>query len=306
MSLEQYRRPRMVVLHARSTAYEAARAMADNHIGAIIVTAEQRVTGIVTDRDLALEIAAGGLDPRTTLLRDVMSDEVATLEITASLPDVIKTMIAHSCRRVPLTEDGRVVGIVTLDDLILDDAIHLQTARSIIVAQLETQARFKEGGAVHPTEPARPDPGGRIRAQMRRKARAENTYGRLLRVVETHTGLKARARAETALLIVLGAVCRRLTPEEARHFISQLPSKLHPDLEKSLEGPDRHVTTTVIQEELARTLALSPDDAADVLYSTCEVVADSISAGEIEDVRGQLPGAMKSLFPEFRPLRAAG
>jgi uncharacterized protein (DUF2267 family) len=277
--------------------------MADNHIGAIVVTEEQRVAGIVTDRDLALEIAAGGLDPRTTLLRDVMSDEVATLDITASLQDVVRTMIAHSCRRVPLTEQGRVVGIVTLDDLILDDAIHLQTARSIIVAQLEVEARFKEAGVPYPTEPARPGSGGRIRAQMRRKARAENTYGRLLHVVGAHTGLKTRQRAETALLVVLGAVCRRLMPEEAQHFISQLPSKLHPELEKSFQGPDRHVTTAVIQEELARVLSLGPDEAADVLYSICEVVAESISAGEIEDVRGQLPAAMKGLFPETRPFR---
>ncbi|MBS3652506.1 CBS domain-containing protein [Pseudaminobacter sp. 19-2017] len=68
MSVERFRRTRMVVLNPMSTAYQAARAMADNHIGAVLVSGPGGVAGIVTDRDLALAVLGGGLDPKTTPL----------------------------------------------------------------------------------------------------------------------------------------------------------------------------------------------------------------------------------------------
>lgn len=296
MSLDRYRRARIVVLHPRSSAHAAARAMADNHIGAILVAERQQMVGIVTDRDLALEIVAGGL-AHTTLVHDVMSDEVATVPVTASVEDVVRAMREHGCRRVPLVEDGKLVGLVTLDDLIVDGAIDVEAARSIIVAQLEAAARFKEEGAVHPEEPAQPEMAGRRhRSILRRKARAESAYARLLRAVETYSGLRTREQAELSLLIVLGMLCRRVTPDQARHLIAQLPSKLQPELERSLDGPDRHVTREAIEQELQR-LNVGEDSAALVLTAVCEALADCVTAGEIEAFRGQLPLDMKDLFP---------
>src|SRR6185369_6410248 len=134
MSLERYCRARLVVLHPYSSAHAAARAMADNHIGSILVAERQQLLGIVTDRDFALEIVAGDL-PHTTPVHDVMSDELATVPVTASIDEVVRTMREHRCRRVPIVEDGKLVGMVTLDDLIVDGAIDLAAAGSIIVAQ---------------------------------------------------------------------------------------------------------------------------------------------------------------------------
>jgi CBS domain-containing protein/uncharacterized protein (DUF2267 family) len=306
MSLEHYRRPRMIVLGLRSTAYEAARAMADNHVGAILVHENQRIAGVVTDRDVALEIVAGDLDGRSTTLRDIMSDEVAMLDIRASIEDAVRTMREHACRRVPVTENERPVGLVTLDDLLADEAIDAATAASIVKAQLEAAARFKPEGSLHPVEPARPEMASpaRARSLTRRKARADSAYGRLLHAVERHSGLQQRDRAELALELVLSALCRRVTPGEARHLIAQLPSKLHPALEKSLDGPDKRITTETIEADLSRELRLDRDAAELVLTSICEAVADSVSAGEIEEFRGQLPLGMKDLFPPS-PFRRA-
>ena len=302
MSLDRYRRPRMVVLNPRCTAYEAARAMVDNHIGAVLVGEDQHVTGILTDRDLALEIVAADLDPRGTYVRSIMSDEVACCDVNASVADVVQNMREHACRRVPLTENDRPVGIVTLDDLLINGDIDQATARAIVLSQLEIEARFKAEGVPFPTEPARREFfDGRVRARLRRKARAEHTYHRLLRAVERHTGLDSRNRAERALAVVLAGICRRLTPQEARHFIAQLPSMLHAELDAQMTGPDKSVTTESIERQLKLELGLAPDAAADVLYSVCEAVADSVSEGEIEAVRDQLPSAMNELFPT--PLR---
>jgi CBS domain-containing protein/uncharacterized protein (DUF2267 family) len=292
----------MVVLSPRASVHAAARAMTDNHIGAVLVAERQQLLGIVTDRDLALEVVAGGLT-HTAAVNDVMSDEVASVPVTASVDDVVRTMREHGCRRVPLVEDGKPVGLVTLDDLIIDGAIDAAAARSIIMAQLEAPARFKEEGAIHPEEPARPEMAGRRgRTILRHKARAESAHARLLRAVEVHSGLRTRARAEPALMIVLGMLCRRVTPDEARHLIAQLPSKLQLELERNLTGPDRHVTRAAIEAELMSRLNVSDDIAPMLLTSICDALADCVTAGEIESFRGQLPLDMKDLFPPT-PLR---
>lgn len=106
MSLARYCRQRMVILSPRSSVYDASRAMADNHIGAVLVSEDQQIRGIVTDRDLALDVIGGALDARATPLHDVMTDEVATLDVGATVEDVVRTMCAHACRRVPLTDGG--------------------------------------------------------------------------------------------------------------------------------------------------------------------------------------------------------
>lgn len=310
MSLERYRRPRLVVLRPTATAYEAARAMADNHIGAILVSHEQQLVGLVTDRDLALDVIAGDLDPHATTVREVMSDEVDVVDLSASVEDAVRVMIERACRRVPVVEDGRPVGMVTLDDLLLEGDIDQAAAAAVIAAQLEVGARFKAEGVPHPTEPAQPGMAdGRRRARRRSEARAEGTYRRLLRQVEERAGLgskdRSKDKAETALRIVLGALLRRLMPDEARQLIAQLPSRMHAELEREAVGPDRSVTTVLIQTDLADRLGFAPERAAEVLSAVLEVVSASVSAGEVDDVRAQLPAAMKDLFPAAS-LRKAG
>lgn len=300
MSLEHYRRPRLVVLRPSASAYEAARAMADNHIGAVLIGEDHELVGIVTDRDLALEIIAGSLDPRAPL-REIMSDELVTVEVSAMVNDVVRLMQERGCRRVPVVEEGRPVGMVTLDDLLLEGDIDQRSARRILQAQLEAAAPLKPAGETHPTDLARAR--GR-RAFARRLARAEATYGRLLHAVEQQAALKGREQAELALTIGLGALCRRLLPTEARHLLSQLPSRLHAVLAEHLVGPDKRITAAHIEAELAAGLGLSPERAAEVLSAVLEVVASCVSAGEIEDVRAQLPAAMKDLLPAA-PMRMA-
>jgi uncharacterized protein (DUF2267 family)/predicted transcriptional regulator len=290
----------MVILRPSAHAYEAARAMAENGVGAIVVAEDQHVVGIVTDRDLALEIAAADLPPKSTPLRDVMSDLVVTVDIGDTLDDVVAVMRAQGCRRVPVTEHGRCVGIVSLDDLLLERAVDLETAGTIVRDQLRGAAgALKPPGTTRPELPAQPElaTGRASRAVMRRRARAELAYSRLLHAVEARSGLSPREKAERALLVVLGAVCRRVTPDEARHFVAQLPSKLKTDLERVLDGPDRRITRPAIEMELVREVKVAPDVATALVGAVGEAIAASISAGEIEALRGQLPLDLKDLFP---------
>lgn len=297
MSLDRYRRPRLVVLNQRATVYEAARAMADNHVDAILVGDARDVVGIVTDRDLVLEVVASDLNTHTTTLREIMSSPLVTIDIGASLTEAVRKMHANACRRLPITEDGIPVGIVTLDDLLHDADIPASQSRAALIAQLDS--------TLPPASEPRERSDRRTRARMRRRARAESTFQRLLRAVERNSGITDHERAERAVSVVLGAVCRRLTPQEARHLIAQLPSKLHTELVACLDGPDKRITMQSIEQELQREIGLDEIHATDVLYGICDAVADGISAGEIDAVRGQLPSGMKDLFPET-PYRRVG
>jgi len=296
MSLDRYRRTRMIVLNPRTTAYETARAMAEHHLSAVLIGEGRDLVGIVTDRDLVLEVIGADQNPHTTRLSEIMSEPVVSIDVGATAADAARMMQEHVCRRLPITEDGVPVGIVSIDDLLHDGEVLPHKARAVLSAQLDSalESEGRQEASDH-----------RVRTRMRRRARADSTFNRLLRAVERNSGILEPARAEQAISIVLGAICRRLLPEEARHLVAQLPSKLHPELVDCLDGPDKRITKETIEQELSRELDLPALRAMDVLFAICEVVTDSVSAGEINAVRGQLPARMKELFPEV-PYRRVG
>lgn len=301
MSLEPFRRTKLVILSRSDRAYQAARAMADNHIGAVLVSDEDGLAGIVTDRDLALAVLGGGLDPRTTRLGDVMSEDVVVCDIGKDVSEVVGLMREHGIRRVPVMEKGRPVGLVTLDDLLAEDAAPPADLRAIVTAQLEVAAPNKPAGLLHPGGPGRKErrPAGRMRALMRASARSEASYAKLVKAVGEMADLE-RARAKRALTVSICMLCRRLSPDEAHHLVSQLPKLLQAGLDRCFDGPDRSVTASAIEKEIASTLGLGPKVAARTLKAVCAVLAASVSAGEIAEVRGQLPEDMRGLFPAAR------
>lgn len=303
MSLERFRRTRLVVLGQQATAYQAARAMADNHIGAVLVSQPRGgLAGMVTDRDLALGVLAGDLEPKTARLTEVMSEGVVTCDIGADLDEVVRLMREHAVRRIPITEDGRPVGLVTFDDLVVDGSIDPDALRSIVTAQLEVEAPHKPAGTLHPAAPAAAArrAAGRAHALLRARARAEATYGRVVAAVASAGELDPE-RSEQALLLATCMLCRRLTPDEALDLIAQLPSMLQPRLEQCLDGPDRAVTAQAIEVELGRTLGLDAERAGAAMRAVFKVIAETVAPGQIENVRDQLSEEMKDLFPPPKP-----
>jgi CBS domain-containing protein len=115
---EHYRREVVTVAPDASPA-EIARAMEQEAVGAVVVAdAERRPLGIITDRDLATRAIATGREA-TPAARDLMSAPPAVIEAHADLEEVIHIMHRHSVRRVPVVEGGVLLGIVTLDDLLV-------------------------------------------------------------------------------------------------------------------------------------------------------------------------------------------
>jgi CBS domain-containing protein len=95
--------------------------MHDSHVGSVVVIDDKkRPIGIVTDRDLALYVLTNELDPESTTVGDCMSSPPVTLDRSAGLSDASALMRRHGVRRLPIVdEQGRLVGIITGDDLVL-------------------------------------------------------------------------------------------------------------------------------------------------------------------------------------------
>lgn len=109
-----------ISLDAGETLTAAARQMRDADVGALIVVDGDTVRGVVTDRDITVRGIAEELDPRTTRLADVVTHDVVTVSADDDVASAVEKMRDHAVRRLPVVEEGRVVGIVSLGDLAVE------------------------------------------------------------------------------------------------------------------------------------------------------------------------------------------
>jgi CBS domain-containing protein len=93
--------------------------MEGNDIGVVVVVdgATGRVAGMLTDRDVTIRAVAEGRDPSTTTVGQVYSSEIATLAPTDNVQDAIRLMRERGVRRLPVVQDGRPIGVVSLGDI---------------------------------------------------------------------------------------------------------------------------------------------------------------------------------------------
>jgi CBS domain-containing protein len=99
------------------TAAEVAHRMAELRVGAILVIKNGELKGIFSERDFLVRVVVGGRDAETTIVADVMTSNVASIEETASLEDAMETMRVHNCRHLPVMRDGGVTGFLSMRDL---------------------------------------------------------------------------------------------------------------------------------------------------------------------------------------------
>jgi CBS domain-containing protein len=113
----------VVVIEEESSITEAAVVMRENHVGDVVIVQTQYgkkvPVGILTDRDIALEIVALGADPEAVRVGDAMSFDLTTVNEDDDLLHVIEVMRDKGIRRVPVVDvDEALVGIMTVDDII--------------------------------------------------------------------------------------------------------------------------------------------------------------------------------------------
>ena len=96
---------------------DVAAIMRDRDIGDVLIVEDGKLRGIVTDRDLTLQALTGQDDPRQTPIHKYMSSKVVTGESTWDLTQVSSVMAEHQIRRLPIMQDGKLVGIISLGDV---------------------------------------------------------------------------------------------------------------------------------------------------------------------------------------------
>ncbi|HEU4627310.1 MAG TPA: CBS domain-containing protein [Steroidobacteraceae bacterium] len=130
------------------TLFDAARVMRDRHVGDVIVTDDEnnpRPVGILTDRDIVVGILAVAPDKLETLLvEDVMSRDLATAQASDALDKALRAMRARGVRRLPVVaSDGRLIGIVTFDDLVAAMARELGELATVVARERQREERMR-------------------------------------------------------------------------------------------------------------------------------------------------------------------
>jgi CBS domain-containing protein len=96
----------------------AARTLTHYNIGALPVCDEKgRLCGIVTDRDIVTRCLASGMEPSRTQVKQVMTGAVKTIDTDADAAEAARIMGSNQIRRLPVTEEGKICGILSLGDL---------------------------------------------------------------------------------------------------------------------------------------------------------------------------------------------
>lgn len=289
-SLHAYRHARIVIQSARSTVAEAARAMVSNDVGCVLVSESGSLVGIVTDRDLAARVVAAGRSAAATRLGEVMSKPVAKLSVDAPLAEALRLMREGNLRRVPLVEADRVVGMVTLDDLLLAKEATLEALSDIVRSQIV------EGG------PARTHRFDEWTHLARKHARALGTKTKLLRRVERGTGL-SRRDAEAALDAVLEALVQSLDAELGARLIERLPVAYRGHLREVLIGPATAGACRRLEARIERNLDVSHHRAAKIARSVGRALGDFVTASD--PLGRRLPRDLRVLLPERAAQAAA-
>ena len=104
-------------VQAGASVVEAARIMRDKDTGIVPVVENDQLSGTITDRDIAVRVVAEGRDPASTVVREIASTDVATVEPEQDLSDALRLMAERQVRRLPVVENGRLVGIVAQADV---------------------------------------------------------------------------------------------------------------------------------------------------------------------------------------------
>lgn len=116
---------------------DAAQLLEEENVGSLVVVEGDRPRGIVTDRDIAIEVVARGQDPASLTVADVMSEDLVTVDVESGIFDVLRTMEEASVRRIPAVDsDGDLAGIVTFDDFVILLGRELKLLGDVIEAEI--------------------------------------------------------------------------------------------------------------------------------------------------------------------------
>ena len=116
-----------------ATVLQALQSMADLRVGALLVMQDNAIVGILTERDYARKIALMGRTSVSTLVSDVMTQDVMYVQPTQTSEECMALMTENRLRHLPVVEDGAVLGMISIGDLVKD----IISEQKFIIEQLE-------------------------------------------------------------------------------------------------------------------------------------------------------------------------
>jgi len=115
----------VITIESNRTATDAAKSMTKEGTGYLVVTENDRIVGIITERDMVIRVLAQDMNPKNVKVEEFMTKNVISFPPSATVMEVIQAMSRNRIRRVPIVYRDRPVGIVTADDLTLLSALQM-------------------------------------------------------------------------------------------------------------------------------------------------------------------------------------
>lgn len=109
-----------VCLASDTTLMDVAAQMRAHNIGDILVTEQDRILGVLTDRDIVVRALGAGKDPARTTAGEIASNHLITIGPDDRVDQAVQLMREHAVRRLPVCENGRPIGIVSIGDLAVE------------------------------------------------------------------------------------------------------------------------------------------------------------------------------------------
>jgi CBS domain-containing protein len=129
----------VVTIEPTATLSAATAKLAEKKIGALVVTgAEGRVVGILSERDVVRAVATGGERAMQTPLSEVMTRKVVTCRASDTITSIMEQMTSGKFRHLPVVEDGRLAGIVSIGDVVKHRLFELEQEQNALRDYIQT------------------------------------------------------------------------------------------------------------------------------------------------------------------------
>lgn len=272
-TITPYIHKKVLIVDVHTPCQFVARAMRDKAVGCVVVSdGTEHLVGIVTDRDLATNLVAENFSPNIAV-GEVMTVDLQVAYENSGLDEVLNLMEFNGIRRLPVLSTKkrqRIIGIISLDDLILAHALPIERVGQILAQQAIDDSFVSDV------------------SHSRSEARKEQKYNTFRKRMANGARIDP-VLAEIIFKELFYEIVQRLPLNGATQFISQLPNILQEELLSAPVGPNRRITARdVVHNLLART-DLKESKIREHIQDLWLTLGRITSDGEVDDTLAQLP-----------------